>query len=146
MFVSVTDPLECDTLNIQMQAKVNHNRELLAQLNEKYGDDLGPNNSSVSASENKVFDWRQTGNLVVDVLEGSMVLVPPRMGIRFKTQLILLGKQGSEMIKSTSWASGIAPLWNERLMFQHCSRHDVMVLQVLVCWFSESLHIGRECC
>lgn len=116
---------------VLVQAEVHQKRELLAQLIAKYGDDVDIDSTNPSQSEDNVFDWRQTGNLVVDVMEGSMPRVQQRMGIRFKVKLTLHGKQGSEVFKSTCWASGITPSWHERLKFQHSSRHDIMILQVL---------------
>lgn len=145
LVMSVVNRLCMWQVGTWVQAEVHQKRELLAQLIAKYGDDVNLDSTNASESEDKVFDWRQTGNLVVDVMEGLMPLVQQRMGIRFKVKITLHGKQGSEVFKSTCWASGIKPSWHERLKFQHSSRHDVMILQVLFINFRKVEGLSMRC-
>lgn len=115
-------------------------RELLAQLNAKYGDDLELLGTSKLQTRDTVFDWRQTGHLIVDVLEASMQMEPASRRKRFKAKLTVIGNHGSEHYQATAWATGSDPRWNERLKFQRCSRHDAMQVQVMVfhaIWSSE---------
>eukprot|EP00892_Ulva_mutabilis_P007518 jgi/Ulvmu1/5138/UM021_0155.1 len=118
-----------------LQAEVHRKRELLAQLKDKYGDDAEPGNEKlgdmVDMDHTEIaVDWRQFGNLTVDVLQASLPSMRPRMGMRFKTKLILVRRQGSKEFQSTSWSSGITPSWNEKLRFERCCRQDVIVFQV----------------
>jgi hypothetical protein len=112
-----------------VQAEVQQKYELLAQLEEKYGDDLLADEGDSSDGRAAV-DWQENGDLSVHIIEATMSKIPKNRCVRLSTKLTIYGQQGYGKTKSTTWADSRTPWWNEKISFERCCRQDVMVIQV----------------
>ena len=108
--------------------------ELLAQLEEKYGEDVAP--QDVVASAHGARSWQSTGDVSVHVLEADALLVSRRarvltmQSVRTSVKASLHGARAKTATRATAWCVGAAPIWNEKLTFERCSRNDLLLLQV----------------
>jgi hypothetical protein len=112
-----------------VQADLQKKYELLAQLEERYGEDMISDECEADGGQ-AALDWQQNGDLTVQVIEGSMLKMAKSNAARVSVKLTIHGQQGYGKTKTTAWASSRSPWWNETIEFEHCQRQDVMVIQV----------------
>jgi hypothetical protein len=114
---------------VYVQAELQKKYELLAQLEERYGENM-IGDAEVTDGKQTAMDWQENGDLTVQVIEGSLMQLSRSKTTRVSVKLTIHGKQGYGKTKSTKWASGKTPWWSETIGFEHCQRQDVMVIQV----------------
>lgn len=117
-----------------MQAELARKYELLAQLEEKYGEDA-PSTGWDTTIKAITHGWQAAGNLQVDVLEAQALAVTrpasilSMRSVKTNVKAFVTGQRAQGVTKSTAWRTGQAPVWNEKLAFERCSHDDIVVLQ-----------------
>jgi hypothetical protein len=123
-----------------VQAELQRKYELLAQLEEKYGNDTRPEESSEAImSTHAAIAEQSMGNLTVDVLE-ARALNACRMrsrgmqmqGMRTSVKVLVHGLHSQTASSSTAWRAGTDPEWNDKVIFEGRSREDTLLFQVRV--------------
>ena len=123
-------------MQVCVQAELQRKYELLAQLEEKYGEDGDRFSAPAPASTQSALTWQAVGDLAVEVIEAEGLntsrqnsrLVMQR--VRTSARLSMQGRRGKVATKATAWCTGQAPVWNEKLVFERRSRDDTLLLQV----------------
>jgi C2 domain len=118
-----------------LQADLQRKYELLAQLEEKYGEESAAAEPATSASKHAALAWRATGELTVDVIAAESLSTSRQahsllQRMRSNVKASVHGLRAKAVSKATAWRTGVAPVWNEKLSFERCCRDDALLLQV----------------
>lgn len=118
-----------------LQRELGRRKELWAQLEEKYGEN-SPSTGCDSTIKAVTHGWHAAGHLQVEVLEAQELATtrPASMlsiqSAKTNVKAFVTGQRAEGVTKSTTWRTGHAPVWNDKLTFERCAHDDTVVFQV----------------
>jgi hypothetical protein len=117
-----------------VQAELQRKYELLAQLEEKYGEDTVQAGHDLSSSTAAIAR-QSAGDLSVDIIEAKSLnsckkAMQGTKSVRTNVKATVHGMRTKAVTKATAWRTGAMPEWHEKLCFDRRSRDDALLLQV----------------
>jgi hypothetical protein len=122
------------------QAELQRKYELLAQLEEKYGNETSAESSpgAIMATHAAIAE-QSLGSLAVDVLEARALNACRKrsrgmqmQGVRTSVKVLVYGLRSQTESSSTAWRAGAEPEWNDKIVFESRSQEDTLLFQVPV--------------